>query len=109
MVRDLEGKSRGYGFIACKRSKDFLSAYKQADGKKIDGRTIVADAEMGRIKEKWRPKRLGGGRGRSRRSVKHPYRERVAGEVERSRSRSRDRRRRSRNESTGGRRGGFGR
>ena len=73
LVRDLEGKSRGYAFIEFEHRRDFLAAFKQADGKRIEGRKIRVDAEMGRIKDYWRPKRFGGGRGDTRRSVKHPY------------------------------------
>jgi U1 small nuclear ribonucleoprotein len=43
-----------------------LVAYKEADGKKIDGRRVVVDYERGRTSKQWRPRRLGGGRGFSR-------------------------------------------
>ena len=73
MIRDKNGASRGYAFIEFDRRRDFLSAFRQADGKRIDGRRIIVDAEMGRTKEKWRPRRLGGGRGDTRKTKNHPY------------------------------------
>ena len=36
-----------------------LAAYKNADGKKIDGRRILVDVERGRTVKSWRPRRLG--------------------------------------------------
>lgn len=98
VIRDKEtNKSRGYAFIEFERERDFYAAYRQADGKVIDGKRIQVDAEMGRIKLKWRPMRLGGGRGDARRSIRHPFRspKKRAG---RSRSRSDDRRRRFRDD-----------
>lgn len=74
IVKDLEGKPRGYGFVEFEHRTDFIAAFKQADRKKIEGREIRVDAEMGRIKEGWRPRRFGGGRGDSRRSKNHPFR-----------------------------------
>ena len=82
LIRDREGKSRGYAFIEfesrreflCKTLMTHLAAYKQANGKTIEGRQIMVDAEMGRMKEGWRPRRFGGGRGDTRRSKAHPYR-----------------------------------
>lgn len=42
------------------------AAWKDADAKKINGRRIVVDVERGRTVEGWRPRRLGGGLGRTR-------------------------------------------
>jgi U1 small nuclear ribonucleoprotein 70kDa len=42
------------------------AAYKHADGKKIDGRRILVDVERGRTVKGWRPRRLGGGLGNTR-------------------------------------------
>ncbi|XP_067119315.1 U1 small nuclear ribonucleoprotein 70 kDa-like isoform X2 [Centruroides vittatus] len=94
------------------------SAYKHADGKKIDGRRVLVDVERGRTVKGWLPRRLGGGLGGTRRggpevNVKHSGREETRledryierndrvkidreRERRRSRSRSRERRRRSR-------------
>lgn len=74
IIKDKEGKSRGYGFIEFKSRSEFKSAYKQADRMRIDGVQVMVDAEMARMKPGWRPRRLGGGRGDTRRSKRHPYR-----------------------------------
>lgn len=37
----------------------FTAAYKDADGKRVDGRRIVVDVERGRTVKDWRPRRLG--------------------------------------------------
>jgi U1 small nuclear ribonucleoprotein len=66
IVKDKEGKSRGYAFIEFANEKDFKNAYKQADGRKIDGRKVVVDCERGRTAADWRPRRLGGGKGNTR-------------------------------------------
>ncbi len=47
------GKSRGYGFIEFEHKKDMKEAYKQADGRKIEGRRVVVDVERGRTVENW--------------------------------------------------------
>ncbi|CAK5086073.1 unnamed protein product [Meloidogyne enterolobii] len=44
------------------------AAYKKADGTKIDGRRVVVDYERGRTKKSWLPRRLGGGKGETRRT-----------------------------------------
>ncbi|RUS82000.1 hypothetical protein EGW08_010227 [Elysia chlorotica] len=45
---------------------DKTAAYKNADGKKIDGRRVLVDVERGRTVKGWRPRRLGGGLGGTR-------------------------------------------
>ncbi|KAJ0001084.1 hypothetical protein NQD34_006104 [Periophthalmus magnuspinnatus] len=118
------GKPRGYAFIEYEHERDMHSAYKHADGKKIDGRRVLVDVERGRTVKGWRPRRLGGGLGGTRRggadvNIKHSgrddssrYDERPLGgerdrgerrertsrdrDRERRRSRSRERRRRTR-------------
>lgn len=65
LVRDQEGKSRGYAFIIYEREKDTKTAYKDADGLKILGRRILVDVERGRTVKDWKPMRLGGGLGAS--------------------------------------------
>lgn len=42
------------------------AAYKQADGRKIEGRRVLVDVERGRTVPNWRPRRLGGGLGTTR-------------------------------------------
>jgi len=97
-------KPRGYAFVEFEHERDMHSAYKHADGKKIDGRRIVVDVERGRTVKSWRPRRLGGGLGGTRRggpedNIRHSgrvdqwegkERERGGGE-DRDRDRERDR------------------
>merc|ERR1712142_136450 len=100
------GKPRGYAFIEYEHEKDMHTAYKHADGKKIDGRRVLVDVERGRTVKGWLPRRLGGGLGGTRRggadvNVRHSgrddtRRDRDGDRRRRSRSRSRDKRRRSR-------------
>lgn len=59
VVKDAEGKHKGYAFIEFEREKDMKAAYKDADGLKIMGRRIVVDVERGRTVKGWKPKRLG--------------------------------------------------
>merc|ERR1712151_1135889 len=66
MVYDQKGKPRGYCFIEFEHERDLKNAYKQGDGKKIDGRRVMVDVERGRTVEGWLPRRLGGGRGPGR-------------------------------------------
>ncbi|RUP45095.1 hypothetical protein BC936DRAFT_148616 [Jimgerdemannia flammicorona] len=66
IVKNLEGKSRGYAFIEYEREKDMRAAYKDADGIKIAGRRILVDVERGRTVKGWRPRRLAGGLGGTR-------------------------------------------
>merc|ERR1719210_2771838 len=81
------------------------SAYKHADGKKIDGRRVLVDVERARTVKGWLPRRLGGGLGGTRRggpdvNVRHSGREENRGDRgERRRSRSRDRKRSKRSRS----------
>merc|ERR1719454_1502435 len=66
MVYDQKGKPRGYAFLEFEHERDLKNAYKQGDGKKIDGRRVLVDVERGRTVEGWLPRRLGGGRGPGR-------------------------------------------
>jgi len=66
MVYDQKGKPRGYSFVEFDHERDLKNAYKQGDGKKIDGRRVMVDVERGRTVEGWVPRRLGGGRGPGR-------------------------------------------
>ncbi|EYC21015.1 hypothetical protein Aduo_008971 [Ancylostoma duodenale] len=43
-------------------------AYKRADGTKVDGRRLIVDYERGRTQKSWLPRRLGGGKGDTRRA-----------------------------------------
>lgn len=67
MVNDkISGKFKGYAFIEYEKEADMKSAYHDADAKKINGRRVLVDVERGRTVESWRPRRLGGGLGRTR-------------------------------------------
>eukprot|EP01126_Amoeba_proteus_P004162 TRINITY_DN11408_c0_g1_i9.p1 TRINITY_DN11408_c0_g1~~TRINITY_DN11408_c0_g1_i9.p1 ORF type:complete len:355 (-),score=69.38 TRINITY_DN11408_c0_g1_i9:880-1944(-) len=68
IIRDLEGKPRGYAFIEYEREKDMRLAYKEADAKKIDGFRVLVDVERGRTVKDWKPRRFGGGLGGTRTS-----------------------------------------
>ncbi|XP_060076153.1 U1 small nuclear ribonucleoprotein 70 kDa-like [Ylistrum balloti] len=108
----ITGKPRGYAFIEYEHERDMHSAYKHADGKKIDGRRVLVDVERGRTVKGWQPRRLGGGLGGTRKggpdentrfSGRDEYRERDSSRERgggdrrgRPRSRSRERRPRSR-------------
>lgn len=73
VVRDLAGKSRGYGFVEYSNNSEFLSAYRQAFGKFIRGKQINVDAEYARLSKSFRPMRLGGGLGQSRKTKGRRY------------------------------------
>lgn len=66
MIYDKNNKPRGYAFIEFELDKDMKEAYKQADGRKIDGKRVLVDVERGRTISGWLPRRLGGGRGPAR-------------------------------------------
>merc|ERR1712066_925862 len=92
----------GYCFIEFEHERDMHSAYKRADGKKLDGRRVLVDVERGRTVKGWLPRRLGGGLGGTRRggpdvNVRHSGREDGGGRererYDRSRSRDREKRR----------------
>uniref|UniRef100_A0A9J8D2K1 U1 small nuclear ribonucleoprotein 70 kDa n=1 Tax=Cyprinus carpio carpio TaxID=630221 RepID=A0A9J8D2K1_CYPCA len=99
------GKPRGYAFIEYEHERDMHSAYKHADGKKIDGRRVLVDVERGRTVKGWHPRRLGGGLGGTRRggadvNIKHSGRDDTSRYDDRpigsDRDRDRERRDRSR-------------
>jgi len=66
VVADQNGRPRGYAFVEFERSEDMRLAFREADGKRIEGRRIVLDVERGRTDPQWLPRRLGGGRGPQR-------------------------------------------
>ena len=49
LVSDLDGKPRGYGFVEFENEEDMTAAFKDGNGKKIDGRRILLDVERGRF------------------------------------------------------------
>lgn len=66
IVKTAEGKSRGYAFAQFSRRDDARRAYERMDAMRVEGRRIVVDMERGRVQSGWRPRRLGGGLGRTR-------------------------------------------
>ena len=68
MIKDLESNSKGYGFIEFSNNSEFLSAFRQGSGKWLRGKPINVDAEYARVTRGFRPMRLGGGLGQTRRS-----------------------------------------
>ena len=66
VVKDKEGKSRGYGFVEFHHAADMTAAYKDADGRRLGSRRVVVDVERGRTVKGWQPRRLGGGLGATR-------------------------------------------
>lgn len=56
LVKDKEGKMKGYGFVQYTNESDLKAAYKMADGIKLGGRRICVDVERGRTVEGWKPK-----------------------------------------------------
>ncbi|CEF66831.1 U1 small nuclear ribonucleoprotein 70 kDa [Strongyloides ratti] len=59
-------KPRGYAFIEYSRKSEMSCAYKEADGIRIDRKRVLVDYERGRTRKDWLPRRLGGGKGRTR-------------------------------------------
>lgn len=99
-------KPKGYAFIEYVHTRDMKAAYKQGDGRKIDGRRVLVDVERGRTVPNWRPRRLGGGLGTTRvgseeLNQKHSGRElqQTGGSSHSEEPRSRDERERDREKS----------
>jgi U1 small nuclear ribonucleoprotein 70kDa len=80
IVRDKNGRSRGYAFIVFERERDMkgkdyihsgrllrphitVVAYKESDRLVIMGKRVLVDVERGRTVRGWKPRRLGGGLG----------------------------------------------
>ncbi len=47
------GKPRGYAFVEFEHKNDMKTAYKMADGRKIEGRRVLVDVERGRTVPNW--------------------------------------------------------
>jgi len=70
IVKDSNGKSRGYAFIEYEHKSDFKTAYKRAEMKRIDNNRVRVDFERGRTDSSFKPRYLGGGKGETRRITK---------------------------------------
>lgn len=66
LIKDKEGKSRGYAFVEYEHEEDMKRAFRAADAKRIEGREIVVDVERGHTVPNWLPRRLAGGLGGTR-------------------------------------------
>jgi len=66
----LNSNQRMISFVKIKSLKywfnESIGAYKRADGRRIDGRKVIVDYERGRTVQGWLPRRLGGGKGETR-------------------------------------------
>ncbi len=47
------GKPRGYAFVEYEHKNDMKTAYKMADGRKVEGRRVIVDVERGRTVPNW--------------------------------------------------------
>ncbi|EGW33058.1 uncharacterized protein SPAPADRAFT_60375 [Spathaspora passalidarum NRRL Y-27907] len=65
IIRDKNGKSRGYGFIVFERTNDAKNCVNELcrSGILLKNRHALVDFERGRIIRNWKPRRLGGGEG----------------------------------------------
>lgn len=75
------GACRGYAFVQFERERDMRVAYQEADGMRVgingitveassESRRIIVDVERGRTVPDWKPRRLGGGLGMTRKGPK---------------------------------------
>ncbi len=51
LVKNLQGKSKGYAFVTFTRERDADYAIQKGDGRRVDGRRILVDRELGRTKK----------------------------------------------------------
>jgi U1 small nuclear ribonucleoprotein len=61
----LNGNNRGYAFIEYVHKSSFTAA-KNARTKKIGSNYVHIDIERGRVEKNWKPRRFGGGEGKTR-------------------------------------------
>ena len=65
IVKDANGKSRGYGFVEFKHSDEAHAAYEKGNGIRIDDKWVIVDWERGRTDKSFLPRRLGDGIGKT--------------------------------------------
>lgn len=73
IVRDLKGKSRGYGFVEFEAEDDMIRAYQNCPEIEVQGKVCKTDAIYAGLRKSFRPMRLGGGLGSSRSTIVHPF------------------------------------
>ena len=61
----MNGNNRGYAFIEYVHKSSFTAA-KNARTKKIGSNYVHIDIERGRVEKNWKPRRFGGGEGKTR-------------------------------------------
>lgn len=76
MINTPSGKFRGYAFIEYERERDARVAYKEADQMVMEvedgkSRRVLVDVERGRTVVGWKPRRVGGGLGNTRRGPRN--------------------------------------
>lgn len=72
MPCDGDGVPRGYAFIEFERERDLKVAYKDANGRKLDGRRMLVDVERGRTVKAFLPNRLDGPNNSCARAMHRP-------------------------------------
>eukprot|EP00163_Fabomonas_tropica_P032813 TRINITY_DN8386_c0_g1_i2.p1 TRINITY_DN8386_c0_g1~~TRINITY_DN8386_c0_g1_i2.p1 ORF type:complete len:331 (+),score=40.59 TRINITY_DN8386_c0_g1_i2:223-1215(+) len=105
-------KPRGYAFVEFENEADMKTACREQDGRRIDDKRVLCDVERGRTVTSWKPRRLGGGLGRTRKGGKtenSSYSEREYERYGRERERERERGSSSTRRYEGGDRGGYDR
>lgn len=72
IIRDMDGRSRGYGFVVFEREADASNCIRElaptglsteAPSPEVKARKILVDRERGRLVRNWKPRRLAGGLG----------------------------------------------
>ena len=67
LIRNFQGKSRGYAFIEFAHSSPMKYIYKGKSKRKLGKKYYCVDHERGRRKENWLPRKFGGGKGENER------------------------------------------
>lgn len=69
IVKNKEGRPRGYAFIEFETREGARNALHGTATLTLDGRKVLVDFERARVVAKWLPRRLGGGQGPPRRGI----------------------------------------